>query len=266
MWRTVEADRGGEAHEPIARQVRPYAGLAGAYDRLVGAALFPVIRDSFEHAVARLDLDFGSIADVGCGTGVFLDYLRRYRVPLMGVDAAMPMLRVAAARLRGTGVLLSRQDMRRLRLPWPVDLITCNGDTLNYLLTAHDLRQTLGACHDNLTAGGLLIADLLVGVPQNSIVGIPKLCLRAPGCVIHWHAQVHRRRRLTRVDIGLGRRTPRGWRWAREVHRQRWYLGSELHEACAAVEMRIVDQRVLQDGGRCGRAGAWIKLVARRDG
>lgn len=266
MWRTVAADRGAEGHEPIARQVPPYAGLAAAYDRLVGAALFPAIRDSFEDGVARLGIDFGSVADVGCGTGVFLDYLRRYGVPLMGVDAAVPMLRVAAARLRGTGVLLSRQDMRRLRLPWPVDLITCNGDTLNYLLNAHDLRQTLGACRDNLTAGGMLMADLLVGVPQNSIVGIPKLRIRAPGCVIHWHAQVHRRRRLTRVAIGLGQRTPQGWRWAREVHRQRWYLVSELHEACAAVDMWIVDQRVLQDGGRRGEAGAWIKLVARRDG
>jgi ubiquinone/menaquinone biosynthesis C-methylase UbiE len=95
--------------------------LAADYDRLVGDALYPTVRASFDACVRTLGLRFGSLADVGCGTGRFLRDMLRYGVPLLGVDRSPQMLRIAARRLRDEGVLLMNQDMRRLRLPRPVE-------------------------------------------------------------------------------------------------------------------------------------------------
>ena len=142
-----------------------YALLAPIYDRLVGHAMLPAIREGFERCVQSHGIGFRSAADVGCGTGAFLAYLLRYRVPLYGVDRSPAMLRFAAARLRGRGVRLLRQDIRRLALPRPVDLITCTGDTLNYLADPGDFARALGRLARNLNRGGHLIADLLTGIP-----------------------------------------------------------------------------------------------------
>ena len=108
--------------DPPAAQVPPYSQLAAAYDRLVGNALSPIVRQSFERALGDFGVTFRSAADIGCGTGAFLAYLLRYQVPLWGVDISPAMLRIAARRLPSSRVRLLRQDIRRLALPRPVEL------------------------------------------------------------------------------------------------------------------------------------------------
>ena len=55
------------------------------------------------------------------------------------------MLAVATRNCASSNVCLLQQDIRCLRLPYPVDLITANFDTMNHLLTEPDLRLASGA-------------------------------------------------------------------------------------------------------------------------
>jgi hypothetical protein len=71
------------------------------------------------------------------------------------------MLRVAARNCCGTDIRLFRQDVRTLRLPKPVDLITANFDTLNHLLSTEDLRRAVHRVFENLNPGGHFIFDTL---------------------------------------------------------------------------------------------------------
>lgn len=242
--------------------VPPYSRLAAVYDRLVGDALGPAIRLSFERAIAEFDLTFRSAADIGCGTGAFLAHLLRYRIPLWGVDASASMLRIAARRLPTERVSLLRQDMRRLALPQPVDLIACNGDTLNYLLTSRDLALALGRCGANLTPGGHLVADLLAGIPDAS-TDRQTLAVRSQEAVSLWHARVDPAHRLTRVDICEGRSDPNGWRWFQETHVQRWHSIASLRTALLEAGLGLRALWRLDDGKGLSR-GAWIKLLARK--
>src|SRR5918996_4775459 len=98
-WQTAEGN--AAAAQPVRavareREVSPYSALAPIYDRLVGNVLFPIIRESFERCVGDYGIRFHSAADIGCGTGAFVQYLRRFRMPLIGVDSAPRMLRIAA--------------------------------------------------------------------------------------------------------------------------------------------------------------------------
>ncbi|CRI66225.1 hypothetical protein THIOKS12690006 [Thiocapsa sp. KS1] len=246
-------------------RVAPYSRLATDYDRLVGDTLYPIVRASFDACVRALGLRFGSLADVGCGTGRFLYDLLGYGVPLIGVDRSPQMLRIAAERLRGHGVLLIRQDMRRLRLPRPVDLITCNGDTLNYLLAADELASTLLHCRMNLRPGGHLIADLLCGHPTDGDRILSDIRDRSAGRVSLWRTRSDKAQRLTRVEIDFARPDTNGeTRWAREIHVQRWHRPSDLDAAVKQAGLRIVLAEPLVVERDRRMPAAWIKIVLGR--
>jgi SAM-dependent methyltransferase len=103
---------------------------------------------------------------VACGTGAFVRYLcERGAAVVYGVDRSPEMLRVAIAKNQGAGARFLRQDFATLQLPQPVDLITCHFDSLNYLLTSHDLLQALRRFRANMNPGGHLIFDMITGQP-----------------------------------------------------------------------------------------------------
>lgn len=143
-------------------QAAPYAGLAQVYDALLGERFFARARGNFERLRRRFGLQPRSAADVACGTGSFVRYLGRLGLRrLYGVDRSADMLRIAITKNRGNGARFLLQDFHRLRLPLAVDLITCNFDSLNYLLDAGDLLRALRRFHANLAPGGTLIFDMI---------------------------------------------------------------------------------------------------------
>jgi SAM-dependent methyltransferase len=140
----------------------PYGLLAEAYDDVIGRDFFARIRRIFEHLVARHRIAFASAADLGCGTGLFARYLNAlWRVPVFGVDLSPAMLRVAASNCRDTNVTLLRQDIRHLRLPQRVDLVTANFDTLNHLVNDGELPALFRRVYDHLRPGGHFIFDFI---------------------------------------------------------------------------------------------------------
>ena len=141
---------------------RPYSELAPAYDAALGISNFIGTRAAFQALVRRYGIQFRSAADLGCGTGLFAGYLNQYwGVPVFGVDRSPEMLAVAAHNFACRNVCFLQQDLRCLRLPSPVDLITANFDTMNHLLTETDLRLAFQRISENLRPGGHFIFDLI---------------------------------------------------------------------------------------------------------
>lgn len=141
---------------------RPYSQLAPAYDQTIGWPTFLRTQRSFEKLAQLYDLRFRRAADLGCGTGLFANYLNQcWGVPVWAVDISPEMLRVAARNCSGSGVRLLRQDMRCLQLPEPVDLVTSNFDALNHLTGKGDLRLAFRRVAENLCPGGHFYFDLI---------------------------------------------------------------------------------------------------------
>ena len=109
----------------------------------------------------RLALRFGSAADVGCGTGRFLADLAAGPALLFGIDSSPDVLDIARARLAGRPVTLLNQDMRRLNLPRPVDLVTCHNQTINYVLTQRGLLAVFSGVTRSLNRGGAFLFDFI---------------------------------------------------------------------------------------------------------
>ncbi|MGH7908959.1 MAG: class I SAM-dependent DNA methyltransferase, partial [Thermodesulfobacteriota bacterium] len=156
--------------QAVSRRVaRPYTELAAMYDATLGGPFFVGARKAFEDLAKRYGINFRSAADIGCGTGLFARYLSRcWGVPTFAVDRSPAMLAIAMRNCTGCEVGLLQQDIRCLQLPQPVDLVTANFDTLNYLLNGPDLRLALWRIYENLQPSGYFIFDVITPCqPQN---------------------------------------------------------------------------------------------------
>jgi SAM-dependent methyltransferase len=204
--------------------VAPYATFASLYDALLGDAMFPLVRRNFEWLVRRYGMHFRSAADVACGTGTFVRYLRHWGVPVCGIDRSASMLRIAIQKNRENGAQFLRQDVRHLQLPHPVDLITCHFDALNYLLSTRDLQKALCRFRANLTQGGYAIFDMVTDVAPERKLGVRVQRFDLPGVSSIWEIAWDPARKLRVVTmqnifaLGAGK-----YQYEREVHAQRQY-------------------------------------------
>lgn len=239
--------------------------LARIYDEVMGDPMFPVIRQGFERAVARNAIEFDSAADVGCGTGTFVDYLARKGIACFGVDSSPAMLAIAACKTKGRDVVLLRQDMTKLTLPRRVDLITCNYDTLNYLVTLPALRAALARFARHLTAGGHLVGDLLTGDGDAPRDGATRQRIQLPGVRSEWHIRCDRaaRRSVVRmrsrvVDPGAPARIEH------ETHCQRWYELRLFRRLLEEVGMVLRDATRFGTDKGAGNNDFWVHFVAQK--
>ena len=251
------------AHRPTAT-VAPYSGLARVYDRVMGEAIFPVIRTSFDRAVVEFGIRFRCAADVGCGTGSFVRYLAGYGVPVYGVDSSPAMLRMAAKKNRSPSARLLRGNIQDLQLPHAVDLITCNYDTLNYFTSLRSLWKGITSLRGNLSVGGHLLFDLIVhtglGKPASFVQKI-----RVPEGVAIWNGHVDPERGRSRVEMLSWYRTNEGeLRAEREVHRQRWYPIELLCHLASAAGLTVRGVYDLYPWRPASSMSAWVKFITQR--
>jgi SAM-dependent methyltransferase len=218
----------------LARSTRPYSQLAANYDVTVGIPFFLRTRLAFENLIRRYGIEFRTAADIGCGTGLFASYLNRsWSVPVVGVDISGDMLRIAARNCRGLRVCLLRQDIRSLRLPHRVDLITCNFDTLNHLVGDGDLERTFRSVYHNLNSGGHFIFDMVMQC--NPLGGAHRYMrrFRTAERVVTQHVRWQPKRKLLSILVFIrSRTTPRR---IVELYRERAYSAAEIGRALQAA-------------------------------
>jgi SAM-dependent methyltransferase len=204
----------------LRQTVTPYATLARLYDAVLGDHFFTQLRHVFEELVQRYGIRFGSAADIACGTGTFIRYLRELGVPVVyGVDRSPEMLRVAIAKNQGAGARFLLQNFATLQLPQPVDLLTCHFDALNYLLTADDLLWALRRFRANLNPSGHIIFDMITDRPSWHGPGPRVERLTSSGVTVERVVRRDSRFNIQTADVSISRN---GHSY-RETHVQRGY-------------------------------------------
>ena len=244
--------------------IAQYTVLAVSYDALLGDQFLVQLERVLERLVQRYGLQFNSAADIACGTGAFVRYLCQRGVPAVyGVDRSPAMLRVALARNRGNQARFFCQEFATLQLPRPVDLITCNFDSLNYLLTSGDLRHAFRRFHANLVPGGHAIFDMVTDRPWWQ--GPWPFTERITGPNFRFVRQSHwdpRRCRQTAVFT-----ITRNGRTEREIHVQRGYPPALVVQLLAQAGMTPLGVHDFQTLGRPNSTCSRVVYVARkRDG
>lgn len=222
----------------------PYRRFAAVYDTLLGDRSFPEMRQTFEWIRDRYSVRFASAADIGCGTGTFVDYLCGAATgPVWGVDLSPQMLEVAAAKNAGNRARFLCQDMRQLQLPQTVDLITCQFEALNYLTTTDDLCLALASFGRSLAAGGAAVFDVTTDRLETSAERQPVDLHRSPSgsVTVRTAYDTRSRTQTARLEVADTNGT------AVEVHHQRTHTVEDVTTAVTAGGLELVAVHDLDD-------------------
>ena len=103
-----------------------------------------------------------SIVDVGCGTGELAIRFAKEGWEVAGVDLSGSMLAIAHEKAVKAGVSIPffEQDMAELEGFHHVDCITIFCDSLNYLESEEQVKDTFSSAYGQLKEGGLLLFDV----------------------------------------------------------------------------------------------------------
>lgn len=142
-----------------------YHILPRFYDRwqdTYGRDFTAVILPRLLASIRRFRIPVSTVLDVGCGTGTLVLEMARRGWKAWGVDASAEMVREAEQKRDGQGLRITflRQDMRELRAPRRVRLVTSMFDTLNHVPSAEELLATFRAIRAALLSGGYFMFDL----------------------------------------------------------------------------------------------------------
>lgn len=102
------------------------------------------------------------LLDLACGTGELSTRFAKEGIKVTGIDLSADMLAVAQAKAEDAGVKIPfyEQNMAEFQAPEPFDVIGIFCDSLNYLQTEQEVKDTFRQTFEYLKPGGLLIFDV----------------------------------------------------------------------------------------------------------
>lgn len=215
-----------------------YGAFAYAYDKALGERFFRAARRLLNELLQRYPAKVKTHLDVACGTGLALKYFASNGWRSVGVDASIPMLRVARTRM--PRVLAS--DFRALAVRGTFSRITCLYDSLNHLKSRTDLVAAFRSVRRVMDDESLFFFDMNHPEIYPEIWGMKEPFL-AEGPDYHLEIATAFRKRdaighalvTGWADIGGRRET------IRERHEQRAYSEREIVEALGEAGLAVVE-------------------------
>jgi SAM-dependent methyltransferase len=135
-----------------------YAGFAWFYNRHWGRAVPSLFADAVAHLLLASIPQGASLLDLCCGTGQLAHHLEEQGYQVTGVDGSGEMLRYA--RENAPGVRLIHADVRELSPDDTFDGVYSTFDSLNHLLSLHDLTLVFRNVAAVLRPDGLFLFDM----------------------------------------------------------------------------------------------------------
>jgi ubiquinone/menaquinone biosynthesis C-methylase UbiE len=250
------SERGGRA---------PYRDLSFIYDDLVGDTAFVLWRENFERLVNRHNISFDAAADVACGTGHALEYLAESCSRVYGVDRSRQMLERARDRTGSESVILIEGTFTDFELPERVDLLTCNFDSLNYVLEENELEEALRRFALALKPEGFAVFDMNTTRELEVDNGSQVLVHRVRGGISIWESTWDPVMRINTLFMtNFVRLEDDTYRMSEEIHHERAYdteLVCTLLGAAGFSWVKAVDAKGLGDVNERTRR---VEFVARK--
>lgn len=222
-----------------------YRVLPLVYDRwqqTYGADFSTLIHPRLIATIDRHRIPTTSLLDLACGTGTLGLLMSKRGWTVWGVDASMLMVDNARRKFRSArraGTIL-RQDMRSVRLPVRVGLVTSMFDSINHILSRRDLLRVFRGVARVLAPGGYFIFDV------NNERCFRKLWVSTQAVehrdftlVLRNRYERSRRRAFSFVTVFL--RSGNRYERFGEVVQERWYPKPELRKLLCNTGFAVLE-------------------------
>ena len=144
-----------------------YENFAYYYDSLMDPQFYDdYLKFILDHA------NFDEVLELGCGTGEIAIRLAKKNKKIFASDLSSDMLEVAKQKAihENVNLMLQRVDMTDFSTSYPVDLILCLCDSLNYVLSSRSVYQTFKNVYASLKENGTFIFDVNSLYKMNTIL------------------------------------------------------------------------------------------------
>jgi SAM-dependent methyltransferase len=240
-----------------------YGAFAYAYDKGLGDRFFRAVRRVLTEVVEKYPTSKRTHLDVACGTGLATAFFAERGFKSVGVDASLPMLRMASARAKR----LVAGDFRALPFRGKFARVTCLYDSLNHLKDRDDLTAAFRAVRDVLTDDGLFLFDMNHPEIYPEIWGMKQPYV-ASGADYHLEiaTKYRKREKIGQALVTGWAILPNGERVEiRETHRQRAYTEREIVQSLREAGLpprEIIDFDPYDEAGAVEAAGVKLFFVA----
>lgn len=233
---------GGGAREVIRglfpRKSRPYAEIAGIYDRIMSHVNYLEWAQYLAEVFDRFHPGVRTVLETACGTGNLALLLHTMGYRLTCTDISPEMLGIAARKFRRAGAAIPAAvaDMAFMPVRPRFDAVICMYDSMNYLTTPGKFRAAIRNAAGVLGPGGIFVFDVCTvrnselffrdGSVTETIAGVEyeRVCRYDP-------VERIQENRFTIIRSGDSQ--------IREVHRQRIYLLDEVEEMIAGAPFSV---------------------------
>ena len=223
------------------QQVEPYNKLALIYDDVMSHVKYETWANYVSRTIKKYNPSAISLVDIACGTGSLLFELYSYDYKLFGFDYSFSMITQARKKFFSLGcfVPLWQENIKRFSLKYPVDVIICLYDSLNYVITLDECNEIFKCAFDSLQEKGLFIFDICT--EKNSIKYFDNFFERNKG-KNYSYSRKSNYNHATRIHSNIFKIN---FKQANvtfvEIHKQKIYYIDELKEAINETKFEIVD-------------------------
>lgn len=206
----------------------PYTLLGRFYDQLTRAAS-GMTQYARQKVLGRLLPRLRTVCDLGCGTGTTAVELARAGHQVYAVDASPTQCHQAREKSRRAGVKVRVlcADMRRFRLPEPVDLVLCEFNPLNHLGRKSDLAVAFQAVKRALRPGGWFYFDVNMRPTYAQLSSMTRWEEHEDFCLVT-RGGFDSRREKSWLELEFFVVERHGWRRYRERMEDTWWSDAEI--------------------------------------
>jgi SAM-dependent methyltransferase len=207
-----------------------YSEYASVYDASGQIAFSEQMIPYLRTILDRHPANKGALLDLACGTGTVAIAMALQGWQVIGIDGSETMLAQARTKALALGEALpdgrvdwQQSDMRRFRLPQPVDLVTCLYDSLNYMLTSEDLVAVFRSVQIALNPGGVFLFDMNTAYALETYWDEQDYVTDSPDLTVIMASRHDQYRHRSTVTVTCFERTYDLYRKIRETHVEQAY-------------------------------------------
>ncbi len=213
----------------------PYSAFANIYNHVMGHVDYKKWA-KFIYKTIEYQNPLNTL-DIACGTGSLFQFYPSY-LKKIGIDSSEDMIEVAKIEVIDSKFYV--QNMKEITLNEKFDFVTCNHDSINYLLTEEELEQHFFSVKKVLKQESIYFFD--ISSEENILLNFDKKIFTdtIDHTFLLWENEYDKNKREIYSKLFFSINTDSGLLEYRESHQQKCYRINDIEKVLEKTGFKIL--------------------------